>query len=127
MIIRTDGQQSVSRGGRLAVASLRPWEPLGAARLQLTFFAQPTFVLARDPRRAGLKPRVHLAQRPGGELGEPFEVDLAEPPAAVQSFRTVLIRNGRSRVLADRVVSSLGSVLAEAMANGRVARNAVRE
>jgi len=57
----------------------------------------------------------------------PFEVDLAEPPAAVQSFRTVLIRNGRSRVLADRVVSSLGSVLAEAMANGRVARNAVRE
>jgi len=45
----------------------------------------------------------------------------------VQSFRTVLIRNGRSRVLADRVVSSLGSVLAEAMANGRVARNAVRE
>jgi hypothetical protein len=30
-------------------------------------------------------------------------------------------------VLADRVVSSLGSILAEAMANGRVARNVVRE
>jgi integrase len=39
----------------------------------------------------------------------------------------VLIRNQRSRVLADRVVSSLGSILAEAMANGRVARNVVRE
>ena len=55
-------------------------------------------------------------------------VKLAElTPAAVQSFRTVLIRNQRSRVLADRVVSSLGSILAEAMANGRVARNVVRE
>ena len=55
-------------------------------------------------------------------------IKLAElTPAAVQSFRTVLIRNQRSRVLADRVVSSLGSILAEAMANGRVARNVVRE
>jgi integrase len=48
-------------------------------------------------------------------------------PASVQNFRTVLIKQQRSRVLADRVVSSLGSILAEAMANGRVARNVVRE
>jgi integrase len=55
-------------------------------------------------------------------------VKLAElTPGAVQSFRTVLIRNGRSRGLADRVVSSLGSILAGAMAAGRVSRNVVRE
>jgi integrase len=48
-------------------------------------------------------------------------------PGAVQNFRTVLIRNGRSRTMADRVVSGLGSILAEAMAGGRVARNVVRE
>jgi integrase len=55
-------------------------------------------------------------------------IKLAElTPASVQSFRTVLIKQQRSRVLADRIVSSLGSILAEAMANGRVARNVVRE
>jgi integrase len=48
-------------------------------------------------------------------------------PAAVQSFRNVLIRQGRSRALAGKVVSSLGSILAEAMARGRVARNVVHE
>jgi integrase len=48
-------------------------------------------------------------------------------PGAVQSFRNVLVRNGRSRTMADRVVSGLGSILAEAMAGGRVARNVVRE
>jgi integrase len=48
-------------------------------------------------------------------------------PAAVQSFRNVLIRQGRSRSLAGKVVSSLGSILAEAMARGQVARNVVHE
>ena len=48
-------------------------------------------------------------------------------PAAVQSFRSVLIGQGRSRVLAGMVVSSLGSILAEAMTRGQVARNVVRE
>jgi integrase len=48
-------------------------------------------------------------------------------PGAVESFRTILVRNGRSRTMADRVVSGLGSILAEAMAGGRVARNVVRE
>jgi integrase len=55
-------------------------------------------------------------------------VKLAElTPGAVQSFRNVLVRNGRSRVMADRIVWGLGSILADAMANGRVARNVVRE
>ena len=55
-------------------------------------------------------------------------VKLAElTPGAVQNFRTILVRNRRSRVMADRIVSSLGSILADAMANGRVARNVVRE
>ena len=48
-------------------------------------------------------------------------------PAAVQSFRNVLVRQGRSRALAGKVVSSLGSILAEAMARGQVARNIVHE
>jgi integrase len=48
-------------------------------------------------------------------------------PAAVQSFRSVLIGQGRSRVLAGMVVSSLGSILSEAMTRGQVARNVVRE
>ena len=48
-------------------------------------------------------------------------------PAAVQSFRNVLMRQGRSRSLAGKVVSSLGSILAEEMARGQVARNVVHE
>jgi integrase len=48
-------------------------------------------------------------------------------PGAVQSFRNVLVRNGRSRVMADRIVSALGSILNEAMTTGKVARNVVRE
>jgi integrase len=48
-------------------------------------------------------------------------------PAAVQSFRNVLVRQGRSRVMAGKVITSLGSILAEAMAGGRVSRNVVRE
>jgi integrase len=55
-------------------------------------------------------------------------VKLAElAPGTVQSFRNSLIKEGRSRVMAQKVISSLGSILAEAMAGGRVARNVVRE
>jgi integrase len=48
-------------------------------------------------------------------------------PAGVQNFRNRLIAEGRSRVMADRIVSSLGSILAGAMAVNQVARNVVRE
>ena len=47
--------------------------------------------------------------------------------AGVQDFRNRLIRDGRSRVMAKKVVSSLGAILATAMASGKVARNVVRE
>jgi integrase len=48
-------------------------------------------------------------------------------PGAVQSFRNDLIASGRSRAMARKIVTSLGSLLANAMAAGRVARNVVRE
>lgn len=55
-------------------------------------------------------------------------VKLAElAPAAVTSLRNELIHRGRSRVMAKKVVASLGAILANAMSAGRVARNVVRE
>ena len=48
-------------------------------------------------------------------------------PGMVQAFRNDLIREGRSRVMAKKVVASLGAILANAMAAGKVARNVVRE
>lgn len=48
-------------------------------------------------------------------------------PGTIQSFRNALIKDGRSRVMAQKAVGSLGSILADAMAGGRVARNVVRE
>jgi integrase len=55
-------------------------------------------------------------------------VRLAElTPAMVPDFRNRLIREGRSRVMAKKVVGSLGSILAVAMAAGRVGRNVVRD
>ena len=48
-------------------------------------------------------------------------------PADVQDFRNELIRQGRSRVMAKKIVGSLGSILATAMGAGKVARNVVRE
>jgi integrase len=48
-------------------------------------------------------------------------------PGMVQSFRNDLIREGRSRVMAKKTVASLGAILANAMAAGKVARNVVRE
>src|SRR5579885_316083 len=55
-------------------------------------------------------------------------VKLAELTAAVvQDFRNRLISEGRSRVMAKKVVGSLGAILANAMAAGKVARNVVRD
>jgi len=48
-------------------------------------------------------------------------------PGMVQAFRNDLIREGRSRVMAKKTVASLGAILANAMAAGKVARNMVRE
>jgi integrase len=48
-------------------------------------------------------------------------------PGTAQNFRNTLIKEGRSRVMAQKAVSSLGSILADAMTTGRVARNVVRE
>jgi integrase len=48
-------------------------------------------------------------------------------PGGVQNFRNLLIGKGRSRVMVGKVVSSLGSILADAMAGGQVSRNVVRE
>src|SRR3954464_14955820 len=48
-------------------------------------------------------------------------------PGMVQAFRNDLIREGRSRVMAKKVVASLGAILANAIAAGKVARNMVRE
>src|SRR5260370_29354479 len=55
-------------------------------------------------------------------------VKLAElSPGVVQAFRNDLLRGGRSRVMAKKVMGSLGAILANAMAAGKVARNIVRE
>jgi len=55
-------------------------------------------------------------------------VKLAElAPGGVQNLRNLLIREKRSRVMAKKVVASLGAILATAMACGKVARNVVRE
>jgi integrase len=55
-------------------------------------------------------------------------VKLAElSPGALQSFRNRLLEEGRSRAMVKRAVSSLGAILAAAMAVGRVGRNVVRE
>jgi len=55
-------------------------------------------------------------------------VKLAEfAPPSVQSFRNRLLREKRSRDMVKKVVVSLGAVIANAMGNGDVARNVVRE
>jgi hypothetical protein len=48
-------------------------------------------------------------------------------PASVIDFRNVLIKRGRSRALASKVIVSLGAILGTAMAAGLVARNVVRD
>jgi integrase len=59
-------------------------------------------------------------------------VKLAElAPAMVQDFQNRLVKGEggrkRSRTMAQKVVASLGAILANAMARGRVARNVVRD
>jgi integrase len=61
---------------------------------------------------------------------KPFigRVRLAElTPAEVRMFRNQLLKDGRSPTMAKKVVGSLGSILANAMAEHKVARNVVRE
>jgi integrase len=56
------------------------------------------------------------------------DVKLAElTPASVVGFRAQLRKEGRSPVMAKKVTTSLGAILASAIAGGRVARNVVRE
>jgi integrase len=61
---------------------------------------------------------------------KPFigSIKLAElSPASVIDFRNVLIRQGRSRSMATKVLVSLGAIIGTAMAVGHVARNVVRD
>jgi integrase len=46
--------------------------------------------------------------------------------ASVKQFRNDLIAAGRSRVMAKKIVSSLGAILADAQSAGRVSQNVVR-
>jgi integrase len=69
--------------------------------------------------------RQHLNLHIAPYLGEVKLAELA--PATVQDFRNRLIREGRSQVMAKKVTSSLGAILAHAMAAGRVSRNVVHE
>jgi integrase len=56
------------------------------------------------------------------------DLKLAElTPASVQEFRNRLLREGRSQAMTKKVVGSLGSILAHAMASGRLSRNVVSE
>ena len=48
-------------------------------------------------------------------------------PGMVQTFRNDLLKTGRSRVMVRKVMTSLGSILGNAMAAGKIARNVVRE
>ena len=48
-------------------------------------------------------------------------------PVGVQNFRKALAEQGRSSTMVQKVSSSLGAILADALAVGRVSRNVVRE
>src|SRR5215472_5672471 len=48
-------------------------------------------------------------------------------PPDLSNFRNSLTAQGRSRAMVKGVTSSLGAILATAMANGKVSRNVVRE
>jgi integrase len=58
-------------------------------------------------------------------LGDRKLVDLAA--AGVEDFRNMLRREGRSEVMAKKVISSLGSIVQHAMSLGLASRNPVRE
>jgi integrase len=72
-----------------------------------------------------LQYRQHLDYHIAPFIGRVKLAELAPP--AVTAFRNALIANERSPVMAKKVVGSLGAILATAMANGKVARNVVRE
>jgi integrase len=68
--------------------------------------------------------RQHLEQHIAPFIGN---VRLAElTVAGVKDFRARIIREGRSRVMAKKIIGSLGAILATAMENGKVAQNVVR-
>jgi hypothetical protein len=69
--------------------------------------------------------RQHVKYHIAPLLGRLKLVELA--PSSVPEFRNTLIREGRSRVMAKKVVSSLGAILANAIAFGKCSRNVVRE
>ena len=65
LILRTDGQQSVSRGGAPCPAPfLHVEDPLGAPRLPLIFLQNLSFALARDPARHEDSPTPGKTPRP---------------------------------------------------------------
>src|SRR5438046_1917378 len=68
--------------------------------------------------------RQHLDHHIKPFLGPMKLADLT--PGGAQHFRNTLIKEGRSRVMAQKALSSLGSILADAMTTGRVARNVIR-
>jgi integrase len=47
--------------------------------------------------------------------------------ASVKDFRARLIQEGRSRVMAKKIITSLGAILGTAMESGRIAQNVVRQ
>ena len=69
--------------------------------------------------------RQHLNYHIAPYIGDVKLAALA--PASVQEFRNQLVREGRSPAMTKKVITSLGAILADAMAAGRVARNVVRE
>ena len=69
--------------------------------------------------------RQHLNRHIVPFIGDKKLAELAL--ANVQNFHNRFIREGRSRVMAQKATSSLGAILAHAMAEGRVARNVVHE
>ena len=76
-------------------------------------------------RSSVMQYRQHLQYHIAPFIGLHRLADLT--PAAVQSFRAVLLAQGRSRAMVSRAVSSLGSIIAQAMSSGLVARNVVHE
>jgi integrase len=69
--------------------------------------------------------RQHIKHHIKPFLGDMKLADLT--PADIPEFRNTLIREKRSRPMVKKVLTSLGAILATAMAVGRVARNVVHE
>lgn len=67
----------------------------------------------------------HLNHHLAPFIGTTKLADLS--PGNVEALRNALHRAGRSAAMIRKIVGSLGGILADAMANGRIARNVVRE